>query len=201
MNFLAAWLIATAQVFAQTPATLNLSHDLVSNGIAKSNMTPDSPTLDSRQLFEAGVNYANSHHIPTVTVDRGRYYFLTQDNANQHVNISASNLTIDLQYSDLYFANGNAVGLVCNLCSGMTLENFTLDYINLPFTQVQVTGVNSTARTITYQTISGWPSPSSLNSFATPAANEYLFVAGAGEVPVTLMVDGQSANTVTVNIQ
>ena len=37
----------------QTPAVLNLSHDLVANGIASKDMAPNSPSLDSRPLFQA----------------------------------------------------------------------------------------------------------------------------------------------------
>ena len=38
--------------------SLNLSHDLVAKGIAARNMTPNTPKLDSRPLFQAGVAYA-----------------------------------------------------------------------------------------------------------------------------------------------
>jgi uncharacterized protein (TIGR03437 family) len=179
---LSAALLAPAAAHAQTPTTLNLSHDLVSNGIASSNMTPNTPTLDSRPLFNAGVAYAQKHNIPTVTADRGSYYFLTQDNAAPYISMSVSNLTIDLQYSDLYFLNGNQIGLSCNACSGVTLQNFTMDYINLPFTQVQVTGVNAATRTISYQTIPGWPSPTTLNAWAVPDESDFfLFVFRNGQ--------------------
>ena len=41
---------ATAQ-----PGTLNLSHDLVPLGIAAQNVVPNSPSLDARPLFYAGM--------------------------------------------------------------------------------------------------------------------------------------------------
>jgi multidrug transporter EmrE-like cation transporter len=94
-NFLA---LLAAGACAQTPATLNLSHDLTTYGIAGSNMAPSTPTLDSTPLFQAGVAYAVKDGIATVTVDRGSYYFLSQDQTFAHLFFQAlSNLTIDLQ--------------------------------------------------------------------------------------------------------
>jgi uncharacterized protein (TIGR03437 family) len=193
-------LLTAMTACAQIPSVLNLSHDLVANGIAGSNMIPNTPTLDSRPLFKAGVAYAVKNKIATVTADRGSYYFLTQDNTAQHVLFSASNVNLDLQYSDLYFANGNAVGLFCNGCSGVTLQNFTMDYMHLPLTQVMVTAVNAANRTITYQTIAGWPAPSTLNSYATAAGNDYflfVFRNGAelrqtGKLPVAVPFSGNT---------
>ena len=173
--FLALGILGGAALYAQTPAVLNLSHDLTTLGIAASNMTPNQPTVDSRASFEAGVKYASAHGIPTVTADQGSYYFLTQDASNYHVSVSASNLTIDLQYSDLYFANPNAIGMLGSGGSGLTLQNFTMDYITLPFTQVMVTAVNATARTISFQQISGWPSPTALNSLPTSGTQYLMF--------------------------
>ena len=51
-------------VSGQTPSVLNLSHDLVTNGIATQNMTPNMPALHARPLFQAGINYALKNHIP-----------------------------------------------------------------------------------------------------------------------------------------
>jgi uncharacterized protein (TIGR03437 family) len=177
----AAALLLALGFTAHAAVTLNLSRDLVSNGIAQANMTPNTPSLDSRPLFEAGISWAGSHGVTNVIADRGSYYFLTLGAANHHASISVSNLAIDLQYSDLYFANANAIGLICNLCSNVVLQNFTMDYVNLPFTQVQVTSVNAAARTIGFQTISGWPSPTALNAFPSAGAKYLMFVFRNGQ--------------------
>jgi hypothetical protein len=117
---------------AQTPCALNLSHDLVANGIARQNMTPDSPGLDARPLFQAGVAYASANHISVVTADRGRYYFLSQNSPYQHVYLKAiANVTVDPQYSDLYFAHGNIVAIDVATGTNFTLKNFTVDYLQL----------------------------------------------------------------------
>jgi hypothetical protein len=198
-----------AGAYAQTPATLNLSHDLTTYGIAASNMTPATPTLDSTPLFQAGVAYAVKHGIATVTADRGSYYFLSQDETFAHLYLSAlSNLTIDLQYSDLDFANGNVVGLYCKTCSGVTFQNFTMDYIHLPFTQVQVTSVNASAMTIGYQTIPGWPAPSTLNAYQVSGSRYFLFVFRNGQqlrqtawMPATAPFSGSTLQVATSGLQ
>ena len=107
-------------------------------------------SLDSRPLFEAGVTYASQHGIPMVTADTGSYYFLTlHGGGNAHVQLNGiSKVTVNLQYSDLYFAQSNIIGISATDCTNLTLENFTADYLQLPFTQLTVTGVNTTAYTV-----------------------------------------------------
>jgi uncharacterized protein (TIGR03437 family) len=155
--------------FGQAPAVLNLSHDLVANGIAAQNMVPNSPSLDSRLLFTAGVAYASKNHIPSVTADRGSYYFLTQNSPYQHVFLNAiANVTVDLQYSDLYFALGNIIAIDATNCVNLTLRNFTVDYLQLPFTQLTVTGVNAAARTVSVKQLGNYALPTTFNSVTIP---------------------------------
>src|SRR5262245_37565796 len=117
---------------------LNMSRDLVAKGIAAANMLPDSPGLDARPLFEAAIAYAGQNGIKTVTANPGTYYFLTQRNSNTHALITASNVTIDWQNSDLLFHFSNVSAVQFSNCSGITMQNFTLDYQQLPFTQIIV---------------------------------------------------------------
>jgi uncharacterized protein (TIGR03437 family) len=166
---LALILAVTGSAFAQTPAVLNLSHDLVANGIASTDMAPNSPSLDSRPLFPAAIAYASRNHIATVTADRGNYYFLTTNSAYQHVFLDGiSNVTVDLQYSDLYFAQGNVIAIHANNCVNLTLRNFTVDYLQLPFTQLTVTAVNPAFRTINVKRIGNYRSLTSFNSTTIP---------------------------------
>lgn len=154
--------LAPIGLFAQS---LNMSQDLISHGIAKSNMTPDTPSLDSRPLFEAAVAYAIKNGIATVTASQGTYYFLTPRNTNTHALItSARNLTIDWQYSDLLFAMSNISALQFTNCTGLTMQNFTMDYQQLPFTQITVATVNPNARSFTFDTIPGYQSPADFNT-------------------------------------
>lgn len=171
MKYFALVLILAGLQFAaaQTPAVLNLSHDLVADGIAAQNMVPNSPSLDARLLFQAGIAYASKNHIPTVTADRGSYYFLTQNSPYQHVFLNGiANVAVDLQYSDLYFALGNVITIDATACVNLTLRNFTVDYLDLPFTQLTVTAVNPAARTINVKQIGNYRSPTSFNSITIP---------------------------------
>ncbi len=153
----------------QAPAVLNLSHDLVAKGIASTDMAPNLPSQDSRLLFQAGVAYASKNHIPLVTADRGNYYFLTQNSAYQHVFLNAiADVTVDLQYSDLYFAQGNVIAIDATDCVNLTLRNFTVDYLHLPFTQLTVTGVDTATRTVSVKQLGNYALPSTFNSVIIP---------------------------------
>jgi uncharacterized protein (TIGR03437 family) len=151
--------------FCVAARALNLSQDLVPLGIASSNMLPDSPALDSRPLFEAAVAYATKNGVATITANPGAYYFLTLRNASTHALITAANnLTIDWQNSDLLFTKSNVAAVQCSNCSGFTMQNFTLDYQQLPFTQIAVASVNAAAQSFTFNTIAGYQPPSAFNT-------------------------------------
>jgi hypothetical protein len=144
--FLLAYGLGLTSVYADA-SSLNLSRDLVSLGIASENLAPDSPSLDARPLFEAGLQYVQNHHIPLLTVDRGSYYFLTpaSGTTNRYTNIfQISDLTIDLAGSTVYFKDPFLEGFSVTECQRVTLTNFQTDFINPPYTHVQVTSVDAT---------------------------------------------------------
>lgn len=161
---------------AQT-TSLNVSHDLIADGIAASNMTPGQPALDSRPLFEAAVAYAANNRITNIVADTGDYYFLSRHNTNAHILISgASNLTIDFQNSNLLFASSNIAAIQCTSCSGVTLQGFTVDYLQLPFTQVTVASVNAAGQSFTYQTIPGYQDPAAFNANRASDGSDAIFM-------------------------
>jgi hypothetical protein len=132
MRSILLFLFAAAASQAQT---LNLSHDLISKGIASSNMTPNQPALDSRPLLEAAITWSQKNQITTLVADPGSYYVLSLHNPLTHVLLSTvSNLTLDFQNSDLYFKMPGHGAFLCESCTGVTFQNFTLDYLTLPFT-------------------------------------------------------------------
>ena len=175
---LAVWIVGL-HAAAQTPA-LNVSRDLTALRIADRNMTPDSPALDSRPLLESAVQYAQSHAIQTITADRGSYYFLTGHAIGRFFSLqSIQNLTLDFNYSDLYFASGNWIGMECDGCSNVRFRNFTVDFLQLPFTQVRVTGVDATANRVTYASVEGWENATNFNQIRNPfSAPEPLYAFG-----------------------
>lgn len=170
--------------WAQT-TTLNVSQDLVNAGIASSNMIPGQPLLDSRPLLEAAMKYAAANGIAKLIADPGTYYFLSLHNANTHVLISgAASLQLDFQNSDLLFAFSNVSAIQCTNCANVTLENFTVDYQQLPFTQVTVASVNSAGQSFTYQSIPGYQDPTALTPTAPrTAAMRYLCSSSATAFP------------------
>jgi uncharacterized protein (TIGR03437 family) len=170
MKFLTPLLLLPAVVLWAQPllaqqATLNLSHDLTTLKIAAQNMTPDTPSLDSQPLLTAAVTYAQAHSIATITADPGAYYFLTGRTTSRYLNFSGlSNLTFDFAGSDLYFSQGSWTALWCTNCQNVQFLNFTLDALQLPFTQVRVTSVDTTANRIQYAPIAGWEAVTDFNS-------------------------------------
>ena len=171
-------IILTALPLAAAPASINVSHDLTTLGIASRNMTPNVSTLDSAPLFTAAVNYANTHSIPTVTADPGSYYFLSGNTTSgRYLNFNGlSNLTVDLAQSDLYFAGGSWTALWCEACTNVEFRNFTIDALQLPFTQVMVSSVDTRNNRINYSPIFGWEAATDFNTVRNPTgATEPLY--------------------------
>jgi hypothetical protein len=142
---------------------INISEDLVTLGIAGQNATPDTPGLDSRPLLAAAIQYASANGVGLIIADPGAYWFLTSQLADRYLVLNqVSNLTIDFQGSDIYLQRGFLIGFDLESCQQVKLTHFTLDFVELPFTQVMLTAVSG--HTLTYSTINGWPSPASLRS-------------------------------------
>lgn len=183
-----------------------MSQDLVTYGIASSNLQPNTPSEDARPLLEAAVTFASKNNIATVTADPGSYYFLSlHAGTTTHAYLSgASNVTIDWQNSDLYFAFSNHAAITCQNCSTVTMQNFTLDYQQLPFTQVSITAVDSANGTLTFQTIPGYQSPSDFNTNRTSDNSDAIWIfifrngaplAGVGRLQGVRPVNG---NVITI---
>lgn len=170
-TYLAALLLAAAlcsNVLAG-PAQINVSHDLVTLGIASENLVPNNRNLDSRPLFQAALDYALLNRIPKVVADPGAYYFLTPGASDRYMSIDgAGGLTIDLQGSDVYMAVSYLIWLSVIDSNQVTLTGFTIDSLQLPFTQVRLTSVSPLQSTLTYSILPGWPSPTIFNSITNP---------------------------------
>ena len=160
-------------------STLNASQDLVRLGIASTNLTPNQPTLDAVPLLSQAAAYAIANGVSVLQVDRGVYYFLTAQNAFVHLGIAQANgLTIDFQGSDLVLSQPTVGGLWLLQSKNAVLENFTLDYAKLPFTQLKVVSVDTTARQIQYTPLPNWPDATTFNqtSVAASGGGFYFFI-------------------------
>lgn len=165
-------LIVPASGRAQT-STLNLSRDLVRLGISSSDLVPNQPSLDAGPLLLQGFNYARTNRISLVTVDPGAYYFLSLQFPGFHVVLTrANNMTIDFQGSDLFLARTQRIGIALTDSTNTVLKNFTMDFIQLPFTQLSVTSVDPAQRQIQFQVPAGWQHPSVFNTPQTTSGVE-----------------------------
>jgi uncharacterized protein (TIGR03437 family) len=173
---LRALLLAIAPL-AAAQTVLNVSHDLTTLNIAAQNMAPNTPTLDSRPLLEAAVTYAQAHSIPTITSDPGAYYFLTGHPSGRYFSFNGlHDLTFDFAGSDLYFQLGSWTNLECDNCQNVQFLNFTMDALQLPFTQLQVTSVDTATNRIHYTVMSGWEAATNFNTVRNPTgATEPLY--------------------------
>jgi hypothetical protein len=159
-----ALLFAAVSAGAQV-TQINVSQDLVALGIARQNAVPGNPTADARPLFQAAIQYATANGINRIVADPGAYWFLTPQHPGTYLELNnVSGLTVNLQGSDIYLLNSFATGMFLSGCQGVTLANFTIDYVNLPYTQVRLTGVSAGSGTLYYETIPGWSSPANLQS-------------------------------------
>lgn len=161
-------LVAGCLGFVHHPAgaqatTLNLSRELAGLGIAGSNMVPNQPALDAGPLFMAGVNYAKNHGITTVIADPGTYYFLSTIDNTHAALAGIDNMTIDLQGASLIFTRPLYYGLVVYSSTNATIQNFTVDFQPLPFTQLRVVAVDVANSQIQYTVEPGYQHPSAFN--------------------------------------
>ena len=158
-------------------ATLNLSQDLVALGIAPANMVPNQPSLDAGPLLTQGVEYAKAHQIGRVTADPGSYYFMSRACAWCHVQLfGVDNITIDLQGAELVFTNPLQSGIYLAFSNNTVLENFSVDYRPLPFTQVRVVSVDAAQAKIQYAAEPGWQDPTAFNAAQVTPGLPALFV-------------------------
>jgi hypothetical protein len=128
-------------------------------------MLPNRPDIDAGPLFFQAVIYAKNHQIGRVIAGPGAYYFLSLQYSGSHVAWDQlSNLTIDLQGSDLYFTHPLVSGITISNSTNLVLENFTADYNPLPFTQVRVVSVNAAQRQIQFAVDGNWQNPTALPS-------------------------------------
>jgi hypothetical protein len=151
-------------------AKLNLSHDLVTLGIASQNLVPNQPSLDARPLFQAALQYAQQHTVQLLTLDQGNYYFLTPQNPSNYLRfLGLSNLTVDLKGSTIFFQTAFLQGFFFTGCHNVTLTNFTVDFINPPYTQVRLTSVDPNNRILGYATMPNWADPATFNNATLPS--------------------------------
>src|ERR1700758_4997496 len=90
--------------------------------------------LTQRSQTEKGV-----YNFLCTTKFGGReVYILVQPESKNSV---LQNVVIDLNGSDLFFSQPYNEAVTINDCQNLTLENFSIDYTTLPFTQLLVQSI------------------------------------------------------------
>ena len=196
--------ICEFRIYLYTP-TLNVSTDLVDKGIATTNLNPNQPALDARPLLNAAVTYAKNNGIKVITANPGNYYFLTLQAYDRHLEINGLNdATIDFQGANLYFSSSNVSGIVAKNCQRLKMKNFTVDYSNLPFTQIRVSAVNASTREITYELLPGWASPETFNANRSPYGGDricmFVFRNGSRVTDVGRLIADRPVNSTTIHV-
>lgn len=166
------WALFGSNLAMAQTTTLNLSQDLLSLGIAATNMVPNQPSIDAGPLLTQGVEYAKAHNIGLIVANPGSYYFLSLAYPYCQVALyGADNITIDFQGSELIFTYPLQQGIILGYSTRAVLQNFSVDYQPLPFTQVRVTSVNAAQAQIQYAVDGAWQDPTAFNSaHKTPGA-------------------------------
>jgi hypothetical protein len=153
-------------------------------GIDTRNLTPNDPGLDAGPLLTRGLEYAAHNGVALVIADPGAYYFLSPVSAQATVLVrGTSGLTIDFQGSELLLPRTQRPGLVVSDCQNTTLQNFSIDYQQLPFTQLRVISVDAAGRRVRFQVPAGWSHPSEFNTDQNPfGSSVYVHIFRNGEI-------------------
>jgi hypothetical protein len=169
LNWFSAGLLAGAQ-----PPTLDVSTDLTGlpKPYNKPNMVPNDPNQDSASLLQDAIYFViywntmkdQANPYTTITASQpGTFYFYEpvatvhnfHGNADQLTYIFAnglSNVTIDLSGSLIFGQLSFLSVFTIDNCSNCTFQNFAIDYLYLPFTEVTVQTVDSATNTLTVTT-------------------------------------------------
>jgi hypothetical protein len=144
---------------------LNLSTDLVRLGIASHDMVPDRWELDSGPSFNAALQYVKRHRVPRVTLHSGAYYFFSPrpDNGAYAFAEGLQDVTFDFNGAHFFLQDPYRFGFFFLNATRASFERFTIDYLELPFTQVRVTGVQARDRVLGYQVLPGYRDPTDFN--------------------------------------
>jgi Right handed beta helix region len=147
----------------------NASRDLRKvkvGGIQYFDLKPNDPGVDATPRLNAAIEYVKRNlDCKQLVLDAGEYSFrsLPKDSTAYVSIANASNKSFDFRnasflFKESYYSAFYIVG--CNNCS---ISNFSIDYVHLPFTQLNVTGVSERNKAIVaVPQDSSWPDPEQL---------------------------------------
>lgn len=138
--------------------SIDVSKDLIALGIADQNLPAGNRNMDAGPLVEAAMKYANSHHIPKVTIPSGDYFFHSSRNTAYIYLSDINNVTLSGNRSNFIFDSRKAGGILLKHANNIGFENITLDYApDLPFSTAVVGSVDLASKTIHFAAVTGRP--------------------------------------------
>jgi len=166
--------LAVASMLLAVPSAvraqeINLSQDLQRLGVS-ANMEPNRRDLDSRPLFQAAIEYVRRQHITRVTLDPGDYFFLTTQQNGRYIYIAnLSDVVFACAGANFYFRDPYGLFAIQVVDSErLTFSGFTVDFIDLPFTQVRVAEVRPAERAIRFTPLPGYRAATDFNDIRAP---------------------------------
>lgn len=148
---------------------LNLNLDLLPLGIS-ANLEPNRPDLDARPLLQAAIEYVRRQSITRVTLDPGDYYFLTTQPNGRYIYLAnLHDVAFAFAGANLHFREAYVGLFAIQVVDSerVTLSGFTLDFLELPFTQVRIAQVQPEARAIRFEPLPGFRSVTDFNDIRT----------------------------------
>lgn len=170
LRFLIPAIVFVSWAVPSAAQDLNLSQDLVRLGVAAANIEPDRSDLDARPLFQAAIDYVRQRRITRVTLDPGNYYFLTTQANGRYIYLAnLRDVAFAFAGAHFFFKNPYALFAMQVVDSErLTFSGFTVDFLDLPFTQVTVAAVTPSARTIRFEPLAGFRNATDFNDVRTP---------------------------------
>jgi len=112
-------------------------------------------------VLPAGSPYPIAMQEDKVKISGKRYHLLV---------INAKDITVEgTKNTKLLFTDSKAMAIRILGGENIILRNFSIDYVNLPFTQGTITGVNNETGALTFKLNQGYPSPAEPRFMQAPS--------------------------------
>ena len=135
-------------------------------GVQYDNLKPNDVSIDATPRLNAAIDYIiRNPDCKQLVVDNGEYSFrsLPKGNVAYVLIENASNKNFDFRNASFLFEESYFPAFYIHSCNNCSLSNFSIDYVHLPFTQLNVTDVIEQKHAIVaVPQNSSWPNPEQL---------------------------------------
>lgn len=162
------------------PTVFNASQDLQRvkvRGVQYADLKPNDMNTDSTAGLNAAIDYViENPNCKQLVLDGGQYSFksLPKGSPAYIVIKNASNKNFDFHNASFIFEESYFPAFYIYSCGNCSVSNVSIDYIHLPFTQLNVTDVIEPRRAIiAVPQNSGWPNPEQLYQHQAAVAGSH----------------------------